>query len=243
MAGEFRTHDQAPHFVAAHGEYYYTTRRQPLYKVPEELADQEVAPLNCALAQVLFALREVRLGDTVVIQGAGGLGINAAAVARTAGAAQVVVIDMIAERLDVASDFGATHCIDTSGISTPEVTEQVLRYTDGIGADWVLEVVGVPGVIPDGVGFLNNGGTLLEVGNIGMGRTFSLDPSGLVYGNKSIRGVMLYQPVTLAIGLSLLQHTSFPFSRLMPKPFHLADVNAAFASAEAGLVPRGALVP
>ncbi|MBV8291188.1 MAG: alcohol dehydrogenase catalytic domain-containing protein, partial [Mycobacterium sp.] len=37
MAGEFRTHDQAPHFVGAHGEYYYTTRRQPLYKVPEDL--------------------------------------------------------------------------------------------------------------------------------------------------------------------------------------------------------------
>ena len=243
MAGEYRTHEQAPHFVAAYGEYYYTTRRQPLYKVPEGLADEAVAPLNCALAQVLFALRDVRLGDTVVIQGAGGLGINAAAVARTAGASQVIVIDKIAERLDVASDFGATHCIDASGISTWEVTEQVHKHTHGIGADWVLEVVGVPGVIPDGVGFLNNGGTLLEVGNVGMGRTFEMDPSALVYGNKSIRGVSFYEPVTLATGLSFLQHTTFPFSRLMPKPFHLTDVNAAFASADAGLVPRGALVP
>lgn len=75
-----------------------------------------------------------------------------------------------------------------------------------------------------------------------MGRTFSLDPSALVYGNKSIRGVMLYDPVTLAIGLTFLQHTSFPFARLMAEPFHLADINDAFASADAGLVPRGALV-
>ncbi len=243
MAGEFPTHQKAPHFIAAHGEYYYTNRRQPLYKVPEELTDAQVAPLNCALAQVLFALRDVRLGDTVVIQGAGGLGINAAAVARTAGAVEVIVIDMIRERLDVASDFGATHCINAGGISTPEVTEQVRERTGGIGADWVLEVVGVPGVIPDGVGFLNNGGTLLEVGNVGVGHTFELDPSVLVYGNKSVRGVMLYEPITLAIGLSFLQHTSFPFHRLMPEPFHLADVNEAFESAGAGLVPRGALVP
>ena len=149
MAGEYRTHEQAPHFVAAHGEYYYTTRRQPLYRVPEELPDEAVAPLNCALAQVLFALRDVGLGDTVVVQGAGGLGINAAAVARTAGAAEVIVIDKITERLDAASDFGATHCIDASGLSTADVTEQVHRHTDGIGADWVLEVVGVPGVIPE----------------------------------------------------------------------------------------------
>ncbi|WP_102419836.1 zinc-binding dehydrogenase [Mycobacterium sp. 4858] len=243
MAGEYRTHDQAPHFVAAYGEYYYTSRRQPLYKVPEGLPDEAVAPLNCALAQVLFALREVRLGDTVVIQGAGGLGINATAVARTAGAAQVIVIDKIPERLDVAADFGATHCIDASALSAAEVAQQVRARTGGVGADWVLEVVGVPGVIPEGIGFLNNGGTLLEVGNVGMGRTFELDPSVLVYGNKSVRGVMFYEPVTLAIGLNFLQHTRFPFDRLMPEPFHLTDVNAAFASADAGLVPRGALVP
>jgi threonine dehydrogenase-like Zn-dependent dehydrogenase len=243
MAGEFRSHLEVPHFVAAHSEYYYTTRQQPLYKVPEDLTDEAVAPLNCALAQVLFALRDVRLGDTVVIQGAGGLGINAAAVARTAGAAEVIVIDMLTERLDVASEFGATHCIDASGISTAEVSEQVRKHTDGIGADWVLEVVGVPGVIPEGVGFLNNSGTLLEVGNVGMGRTFELDPSVLVYGNKTVRGVMLYEPVTLAIGLSFLQNTSFPFNRLMPKPFHLADIKEAFELAGAGLVPRGALVP
>ncbi len=124
MAGEFRTHEQSPHFVAAHGEYYYTTRRQPLYKVPDELPDEAVAPLNCALAEVLFALRDVRLGDTVVIQGAGGLGINAAAVARTAGAAQVIVIGKIAERLNVAADFGATHCINAEGISSSEVTDR-----------------------------------------------------------------------------------------------------------------------
>ncbi|OBF20820.1 L-threonine 3-dehydrogenase [Mycobacterium kubicae] len=243
MAGEFRTQDQPPHFVAAYGEYYYTTRRQPLYKVPDDLSDEAVTPLNCALAQVLFALSDVRLGDTVVIQGAGGLGINAAAVARTAGAAEVIVIDKIAARLDVAADFGATHCIDASGLSAAEVAESVRARTDGIGADWVLEVVGIPGVIPDGLGLLNNGGTLLEVGNVGMGRTFELDPSILVYGNKSVRGVMLYDPVTLAIGLKFLQHTKFPFHRLMPEPFHLADVNDAFASAGAGLVPRGALVP
>ena len=76
-----------------------------------------------------------------------------------------------------------------------------------------------------------------------MGRTFEGDPSALVYGNKSVRGVMLYDPVTLAIGLTFLQHTGFPFERLMPKPFHLAHVNDAFASADAGPVPRGGLVP
>jgi threonine dehydrogenase-like Zn-dependent dehydrogenase len=243
MAGDFRTHEEQPHFVSAHGEYYYTHRLQPLFKVPEDLADEQVAPLNCALAQVLFALRDVRLGDTVVIQGAGGLGINAAAVARTAGASRVVVVDMLSSRLDVASDFGATACIDASGLSSDELGERVRESTGGGGADWVLEVVGIPDVIPDGVQFLRNGGTLLEVGNVGIGRTFELDPSRLVYGNKNVRGVMLYDPRTLAVGLEFLQNAAYPFERLMPDPFPLHEIDAAFESAISGAVPRGALVP
>lgn len=245
MAGEYRPFDHEPHFVSAHGEYLYSSRLQPFYKVPEDLPDSTVAPLNCALAQVLFALRDVRLGDTVVIQGAGGLGINAAAVARATGAAEVIVIDKITERLDLAADFGASACLDAGELDTGQLGEAVRERTDGFGADWVLEVVGVPGVIPDGVGLLRNGGTLLEVGNVGYGRTFELDPSALVGGNKSIRGVMLYDPRTLAVGLSFLQNNQerFPFDRLMPKAFALADINDAFQAAMDGTVPRAALVP
>jgi len=55
--------------------------------------------------------------------------------------------------------------------------------------------------------------------------------------------VMLYDPRTLSVGLSFLQRTNFPFARLMPEPFHVEDVNAAYESAIAGSVPRGALVP
>lgn len=244
MAGEYRTYDAAPHFIAAHGEYYYTSRLQPVFKVPDDLDDRTAAPLNCALAQVLFALRDIRLGDSVVVQGAGGLGINAAAVARSAGAARVVVIDMIQSRLDLATDFGATHCLNAADLEHDKLVEEIQNITDG-GADWVLEVVGIPSVIPDGVGFLRNGGTLLEVGNVGVGSTFELAPSALVYGNKSIRGVMLYDPRTLAVGLSFLQKAQelFPFDRLMPEPRSLQDINTAFEEALNGSVPRAAIVP
>jgi len=91
------------------------------------------------------------------------------AVARTAGAAKVIVIDMVSERLDLASDFGATDCIDATGLSSEDLIAKVRASTDDVGADWVWEVVGIPSVIPDGIEFLNNGGTLLEVGNVGIG--------------------------------------------------------------------------
>src|SRR5262249_61216498 len=82
------------------------------------ISDDVAKPVNCALAQVLYGLDRVRVrtGDTVVMQGAGGLGLNASAVAKEMGATKVIVIDQIAERLELARRFGADH---TLGLQEP----------------------------------------------------------------------------------------------------------------------------
>src|SRR3970282_348255 len=78
-----------PHFHGAFAEYYYLRPGGFLFKVPDELSDEIVAPVNCALSQVIYGLHVagLRFGDSVVIQGAGGLGVQAAAVAKEMGAA------------------------------------------------------------------------------------------------------------------------------------------------------------
>ncbi|MFZ1058699.1 MAG: alcohol dehydrogenase catalytic domain-containing protein, partial [Candidatus Rokuibacteriota bacterium] len=72
-----------PHFHGAFAQYYYLRPGGFLFKVPDELSDEIVAPVNCALSQVIYGLHKagLRFGDSVVIQGAGGLGVQAAAVA------------------------------------------------------------------------------------------------------------------------------------------------------------------
>src|SRR5438477_177341 len=84
-----------PHFHGAFAEYYYLRPGGSLFKVPDELSDELVSPVNCALSQVIFGLHQVglRFGGSVVIQGAGGLGIQAAAVAKDMGAATVIVVE------------------------------------------------------------------------------------------------------------------------------------------------------
>ena len=76
-----------PHFHGAFAEYYYLRPGGALFTVPDELPDGMVASVNCALSQVIFGLDQVglRFGGSVVIQGAGGLGIQAAAVAKDRG--------------------------------------------------------------------------------------------------------------------------------------------------------------
>src|SRR5437762_12983634 len=111
-----------PYFNNAYGDYYYLRPGGFVFRIPDEVSDDVATPANCALAQVLYGLTRagVRLGDTVVIQGAGGLGLNAVAVARDMGADRVIVLDRVASRLELARAFGADHALSLVDLTTPE---------------------------------------------------------------------------------------------------------------------------
>jgi D-arabinose 1-dehydrogenase-like Zn-dependent alcohol dehydrogenase len=74
----------SPSFDNAYGDYSYRRPGGFAFRIPDEVSDDVATPADCALAQVIYGLTRVglRQGHTVVIQGAGGLGLNAVAVAR-----------------------------------------------------------------------------------------------------------------------------------------------------------------
>src|SRR5207249_1136824 len=136
----------------AFAEYYYLRPRGALFLVPDALPDEMVAPVNCALSQVIFGLGRAGLafGGSVVIQGAGGLGIQAAAVARDMGAATVIVVDQLPGRLELARAFGADHTINLKEVADRKERVALVRtWTGGGGADVVCDFVGFPQVIPE----------------------------------------------------------------------------------------------
>src|SRR5439155_13067199 len=112
--------DEFPHFHGPYAEYYYLRPNHFVFKVPDDLSDALVAPANCALSEVIYGWQQagLRFGDTVAIQGAGGLGLNAAAVAKDMGAGRVIVIDRLAARLELARRFGADEVIDANALAT-----------------------------------------------------------------------------------------------------------------------------
>jgi len=135
--------DEFPHFTGVYAEYYYAHPNQTVFKVPDNVTDDMAAPANCALSQVIHGLERVgfSFGETIAIQGAGGLGLYATAVAKDMGAAKVIVIDGIDERLELAKAFGADELIDIREITTPlERWLKVKELTDGWGADVVAEL-------------------------------------------------------------------------------------------------------
>ncbi|ADG06010.1 zinc-binding dehydrogenase [Kyrpidia tusciae] len=235
-----------PHFVGGFADYYYLPPQHVIFKVPDELGDDVVSGANCALSQVMYGLDRVglRAGETVVIQGSGGLGIYATAVAKTLGARRVIVLDGVEERLALARKFGADEIIPLSQHDEKERLRLVREFTNGLGADVAVEVVGHPGVISEGLRLLRVGGRYLEIGNISLGKTVELDPSRLVFGNKSIIGVSLYEPRYLKKALDFLVMTrnAFPYNELVARTFPLSEINEAFRLAEAKQVNRASIV-
>jgi threonine dehydrogenase-like Zn-dependent dehydrogenase len=225
-------------FSGAYGQYYYLKPGHWVFKVPDELSDEMVTPVNCALSQVLYGLNRagLQLGDTLVVQGAGGLGTNACAVAKEMGAERVIVIDGVADRLALAKQFGADETINLTEYNTPEArVGRVMELTGGRGADVVGEFVGLPQAVPEGLQMVRNGGTYLEIGNISFGNSVPIDPSALVWGSKRIVGVVMYDPWVIPEALDYLvrTRTKYPHEEVVSHDkYQLDDINKAFGEAE-----------
>ena len=247
-----RTADDPPHFLGAYAEYYLLRPEQWVFRVPDDLDDALVAPVNCALAQVVYGLHRIGiwLGDTVVVQGAGGLGLYACAVAKDMGAGRVIAVDGIPERLALARRFGADATISLRELPTKaERVARVKELTDGVGADVCVEVVGVPGVVQEGLEALRVGGRYLWMGNIVPGQAAEIVPHDAVRLPKAILGVLAYDRWVIPRALDWLVRARdrYPFETLVGQRYPLDQINAAFQAAEwaqgQGSVARVVITP
>ena len=225
-----------PYFRGTYADFLYLPPRHPMFLVPEELSDDILGPVNCAMGTVTTGLMRAGLkeGQNVVIQGAGGLGIHATAMAKEMGADRVIVIDRLENRLQLAEEFGADHTINIEEFNTPETRlARVKELTDGRGADVVMELVGRAELLAEGIDMLSNGGTFVEIGDIVRGREVSIDPSKLLQG-KNIIGSLMYKPELLPRLLNFLvrKQDVLPFDKIVSHTFPLAEVNEAFVQAE-----------
>lgn len=232
-----RVAGRPPYFNNAYGDYYYLRPNHYIFKIPSGLSDDVVTPANCALSQVLYGLRRAGFsaGHSLVVQGAGGLGLNAVAAARDMGADRIIVLDRIPARLELARAFGADHALSLAEVTTPERRiEAVMELTHGFGADVVADFVGYPEAIPEGIKMLRGGGCYLEVGSIAPGNFFSYDATALVRGNARLVAVSNYSPWALARALAFLRRNlaRFPFERIVSHVFPLERISEAFRSAD-----------
>ena len=238
-----------PHFHGAYATHYYIHPNQYFYKVPDSIPDAVAAGANCGLSQVLYGLDKAGLsvGQTIVIQGAGGLGLHATAVAKEMGLT-VIIIEGAKERIELAKEFGADHVIDLGQLTSVEARADAIRKVSaGDGADVVLEVSGVPSSFSEALELVRVGGTVVEIGNILVGPEFETPVCPGVITRKSIviKGLVRYAPWYLYRALKFLERNlrKYPYHKFSDREYSLDEANEALFRSESRSIARPVIAP
>lgn len=240
-----RSPDEFPHFNGTFGTHFYVSPTNALFKVPDNVPPLVAVSASCALAQASAGVYRARItpGQTVVVQGAGGLGLWATARAKDRGA-RVIVVDAVSKRLEAAKAFGADETI--SFADYPEAADRIAKVrelTDGVGADTAIEVAGVPDAVLEGIEMVRTGATYIVIGNVMPGRTIALDIGSLTRRSVTIHPVIRYHQKVLQDSLQFLSRNMgrLPFEQLVDATYPLEDVLQALEDTKTRKVNRAAL--
>jgi threonine dehydrogenase-like Zn-dependent dehydrogenase len=157
-----------------------------LAPIPDELTDEQV--LMCPdIMSTGFSGAEsgkVRIGDTVAVFAQGPIGLCATAGAKLSGAATIIGVDAVPERLEVARKLGATHVVDFKSV---DPVAEIMRITDGRGVDVAIEALGTQQTFESCLRVLRPGGTLSSLGVYSHDLKIPLDAFAAGLGDHTIR--------------------------------------------------------
>jgi S-(hydroxymethyl)glutathione dehydrogenase/alcohol dehydrogenase len=208
--------------------------------VPKEMPFAQAALLGCGVvtgAGSVLNTANVSAGESVVIFGAGGVGLNAVSGARIAGASRIVVIDVQAKRLDEAKRFGATNTIDSTKTKPVEAVSDLLPE----GADHVFDFVGLKVVAEQGLAMLGVGGGLYLVGVSKPEVDISLNIFGAIGGQKRVVGVNFGSTNAkrdIPMYAQLYLQGRMNLDDLVSRKISLREVNDGYAALQDGSLTR-----
>lgn len=239
--------DDPPHFLGGFAEYCYILPGTGILRLPDALSDEEAAPLNCGVATMVGATEAaaIEIGDVVVIQGLGLLGIYGCAMAKARGARLVIGVDAVGARLEAARRFGADYIVDVGGKDSSQLIDAVRALALPDGVDVVIEVCGVPAAVQSGVDMLRIGGRYVLAGMVNPESYVTVDANTLVRRWITLRGIHNYHPRHLiqALDFVMANRGRFPFRELVDSKFRLEELDTAFKKAAECSVLRAAIVP
>lgn len=171
----------------------------------------------------------VEWGDAVVVQGTGPVGLAALSVARQSGAGRVIVIGGPPHRLEMARRFGADVAIDFAVGDPAERRRQVVEASGGYGADVVIECVGIPSAVNEGIELVRDGGKFLVLGQYANAGNIEFNPHTITRKQLEIRGSWGFEPRHVAAALRMLELGNWAelFAGQVTHRFPLEEANAA----------------
>ncbi|MEU2424906.1 NAD(P)-dependent alcohol dehydrogenase [Streptomyces sp. NPDC007851] len=213
-------------------------------KAPDDIDLDVLAPLGCSVQTGVGAVLNVARptpGSTLVVFGAGGVGLAALMGARLTSASRVVAVDVNPARLELARELGATHTINAAEADVPEAVREL---TGGTGANYAVETSGRLAVLEGAIASLASAGTCVVVGAPPLGSTISVDVPDLLGRGIRLLGTnqgdsdpQLFLPRLI----DLYREGRLPFDRLIQR-FPFEKINDAAAQALDGSVIKPVLV-
>ena len=218
---------------------------QAVLKVPEDVPLPIAALAGCAVMTGVGAVvntARVEPGSTVLVIGAGGVGLCAVIGAVLAGAARIIAADLNPAKLELATSFGATDVVDTSH---RDLVDAVRELTGG-GVDYAFEVIGRTDTVEQAVKAVRVGGTAVAVGITPTGTSAQVNVQQLTMQEKTLKGSIYGSTRPQADFprlFELYRRGRLPIDRLLTRQWPLEQINEAYDALLAGTVARSVVVP
>ncbi len=238
---------QAIHQAMRTGAFaeYVVVEESQVVQIPKDMPMDRASLLACGVITGLGAVvntARVSSGSSVVVIGAGGVGLNSVQGAALSGAQPIIAIDLLNNKLEAAKVFGATHVVNPKEENAPEAVHSL---TQGRGADYVFVTVGNAQAMEQGLALLRPAGALVLIGMPAVGVKLQLEAVDFVDNSQRILGSKMGSTrlrVDVPKLVELYQQDRLKLEQLISARYPLEEINQAIAAVKRGDVLRNVIV-
>lgn len=211
-------------------------------KIPDEMPMDVAALIGCAVLTgtgAVFNAAPVRPGDSVLVVGSGGVGLNAVQAAKIAGASVILVSDMNPDKLAMAKTFGATHVVDAR---SEDPVAKARELTGGRGVDFAFEAIGNKTTIRQCYDAIRPAGKAIVVGAAPVGSCCEIEALSLPFSEKVLTGSMYggaRPKLDVERLVDLYLSKRLRLDELISQTYRLDQINEAFHDLHEGRLARG----
>lgn len=197
---------------------YVVVEDYMVHKIPDSMSFEKGALVEPAAVAVYAVLQSgLKIGETVLVSGAGPIGLLCVQAALAAGATTVIVTDIADKRLEKAKAIGATHIINAKEEGIPQKIKSITE----LGVDVFLDCAGVQASYTTGIDSLKNGGTAVLVALFGKPvNTNALDQ---VLREITIKGIIAYRNIFPQV-IALIDSGRMPVEKLVTRKIRLDNI-------------------
>ncbi len=219
-----------------------------IVKLPPDLPPEVFIGGGCGLPTAYHAVEQaaIKLGDTVVIQGSGPVGLSSLILAQLAGATTVIMVGGPDHRLTLATAMGADMCLNIETTSQQDRIAAIKTLTSGRGADVVIEATGSPLAVPEGMALARDAGTYVIAGQYTDNGDVTINPHWAINRKHlTIKGTWGIDLSHFYRSLQVMakHHTRFPWGQIVSAQYSLHEVNQALDDVASCRIMKAVIAP